>query len=150
MPYLIDGNNLMPVVGARTRKDLLETVAGFALAKRVKVAVVFDGAAEDFFPDGSSFKGVKIFYSRFGSDADARIKNLVEGSKERRTLIVVTSDNALANYCRRCGAQVVRAPDFRRRLAEAQSSEIEKERLNGVKSDELGEWMRYFGVDETD
>lgn len=140
----------MPIVGARARKDLLETVARFAQIKRVKVSVVFDGAAEDFFPDGASYKGVKIFYSHFGSDADARIKNLVENSKERRALIVVTSDNALANFCRLRGAQVVRAPDFRRRLEDARGAEIEKTRLNGVKSEELADWMRYFGVDETD
>ena len=150
MPYLIDGNNLMPVVGAQTRKDLLETVARFALAKKVKVSVVFDGAEEDFFPDGSSFKGVKIFYSRFGSDADTRIKNFVESSKERRTLIVVTSDRALGDYCRRVAAKVVRAQDFRHKLEEARQIGIEKTRLDGVKSEELADWMRYFGVDESD
>lgn len=140
----------MPVVGARTRRDLLETVARFAAAKRVKISVVFDGAEENFFPDGASYKGVKIFYSRFGSDADARIKNLVENSKEKRTLIVVTSDRALGDYCRRVAAQVVRAQDFRLKLEEAHADDLERTRADGVKSEDLADWMRYFGVDETD
>lgn len=140
----------MPVVGARTRRDLLETVARFAAAKRVKISVVFDGAEENFFPDGASYKGVKIFYSRFGSDADARIKNLVENSKEKRTLIVVTSDRALGDYCRRVAAQVVRAQDFRLKLEEARADDLERTRADGVKSEDLADWMRYFGVDETD
>jgi predicted RNA-binding protein with PIN domain len=150
MPYVIDGNNLMPLLGTSERKKLLEAAARFAHAKKVKITVVFDGAEENFFPDGSSYKGVKIFYARPNSDADARIKNLVENSKERRTLIVVTDDRALADYCRRCGAKVVTAKEFRLRLDEIQTRETNRIRHEGVKPDELAEWMRYFGVDESD
>ena len=150
MPYLIDGNNLMPLAGAATRKELLEKISRFARRKKAKISVVFDGAEEDFFPDGSSFKGVKIFYARRNSDADTRIKNLVESSKERRTLIVVTSDRALGDYCRRCAAPVIRSQDFLHKLVEAERQELEKTRLEGVKSEEIAAWMRYFGVDEND
>lgn len=140
----------MPVLGVVKRKDLLEEAARFAQTKKVKLTVVFDGAEEDFFPDGARFKGVTIFYARPNSDADTRIKNLVENSRDRRTLIVVTSDRALADYCRRLGARVVSTKDFRQKIIEAREINLEIARLNGVKSDELAEWMRYFGVDETD
>jgi Predicted RNA-binding protein containing a PIN domain len=150
MPYLIDGNNLMPLLGTRERKKLLEEVAQFAQTKGIKAMVVFDGAEEDFFPDGSSYKKVKIFYARPNSDADTRIKNLVENSRERRTLFVVTNDRSLSDYCRRCGARVVTARDFSQQIFEAKKLNIEKSRFEGVKADELTEWMRYFGIDETD
>jgi predicted RNA-binding protein with PIN domain len=140
----------MPLLGTTERKKLLEAAARFAQAKKVKITVVFDGAEENFFPDGSSYKGVKIFYARPQSDADARIKNLVENSRERRTLIVVTSDRALSDYCRRCGAKTVSAKEFRERIAELQDDNAEKIRDAGVKPNELAEWMRYFGVDESD
>lgn len=100
MSYLIDGNNLMPHIGAKTRKDLLEKVSQFARAGRAKISVVFDGAEEQSFPDGARFKGVNVFYSQGFADADARIKKFVEFAKQGRTLIAVTSDNALANFCR--------------------------------------------------
>src|ERR671921_606552 len=122
MSYLVDGNNVMAQrvgwhrdkPGARRR--LLTELAGFARESGATVEAVFDGAPDEFFPDGSYFMGVRVFYAARGSDADSRIKDLVEASRERRTLKVVTSDRALADYVRRCGAQVVRSGDFRRRL----------------------------------
>ena len=150
MPYLIDGNNLMPHVRATTRKDLLEKVSQFAQAGRVKVSVVFDGAEEQSFPDGSRFKGVNVFYSQGFADADARIKKFVEAAKEKRALIVVTSDNALANFCRFRGAKVIRSPEFRAKIEAAQINRIELTRQRGVKSDDIPDWLSYFGIDNSD
>src|SRR5919197_3395301 len=107
MSYLIDGNNVMAQrvgwhrdkPGARRR--LLEELARFARASGVTAEVVFDGAPDEFFPDGSDFMGVRVFYAERGRDADERIKRLVESSRERRTLKVVTLDPALCGYVRR-------------------------------------------------
>lgn len=156
MSYLIDGNNVMAQrvgwhrdkPGARRR--LLEELARLARASGLTIEAVFDGAPDDFFPDGSSFMGVRVFYAERGSNADERIKALVEASRERRTLKVVTSDRALGDYVRRCGVEVIRSGEFRRRLdAEGESVE-ESERSAGVKASEMGEWMYYFGVSPED
>ena len=156
MSYLIDGNNVMgqrvgwhrDKPGARRR--LLSELARFAREAGVTVEAVFDGAPDEFFPDGSYFMGVRVFYAERGADADARIKRLVEGSRERRTLKVVTSDRALADYVRRCGAEVIRSGDFRRRLDAATAAAPEGPERAGVKESELGEWMYYFGADPAD
>ena len=112
------------------------------------VEAVFDGAPDEFFPDGSHFMGVRVFYAERGSDADTRIKRLVEASRERRTLKVVTSDRALADYVRLCGAEVVRSGEFRRRL-DAASAAVDESKAServGVEASEMDEWMKYFGV----
>jgi len=158
MSYLVDGNNVMGQrVGwhrdkAGARRRLLGELSRFARAAGVTVEAVFDGAPDEFFPDGSYFMGVRVFYAERGSDADARIKELVEASRERRTLKVVTSDRALADYVRRCGAQVVRSGEFRRRLdaAAAAPEAPEGDRRAGVKESELDEWMYYFGASPED
>src|SRR5215208_4935515 len=158
MSYLVDGNNVMAQrvgwhrdkPGARRR--LLVELARFAREAGVTVEAVFDGAPDEFFPDGSYFMGVRVFYAERGRDADARIKALVERSRERRTLKVVTSDRALADYVRRCGAQVVRSGEFRRRL-DASAADAETPRRDprgGVQESEWGEWMYYFGADPED
>jgi predicted RNA-binding protein with PIN domain len=153
MSYLVDGNNVMGQrVGwhrdkAGARRRLLGELARLARAARVTVEVVFDGAPDDFFPDGSSFMGVRVFYAARGSDADTRIKQLVESSRERRTLKVVTSDRQLADYVRRCGAQVVRSGEFRRWLDATPEGEGGDTAARGrVEESELAEWMYYFGV----
>ena len=158
MSYLVDGNNVMAQrvgwhrdkPGARRR--LLGELSRFAREAGVTVEAVFDGAPDEFFPDGSYFMGVRVFYAERGSDADARIKGLVEASRERRTLKVVTSDRALADYVRRCGARVVRSGEFRERLdaAAAAAEKSERDPREGVRESELGEWMYYFGASPED
>ncbi|HVF86115.1 MAG TPA: NYN domain-containing protein [Pyrinomonadaceae bacterium] len=161
MAYLVDGNNVMGQrVGwhrdkAGARRRLLDEVAGFVRGARVTVSVVFDGAPDDHFPDGSRYRGVQVFYAARNSNADERIKRMVDASRERRTLIVVTSDRALADYVRQCGARVIRAGDFRRRLDDAQSESKADaaHRSDGgkkVPAENLDHWMRYFGVESED
>lgn len=158
MSYLVDGNNVMAQrVGwhkdkTSARRNLMDELAQFSQLKHIKVSVVFDGAPEDFFDDGSTYKGVKIFYARQNSNADERIKQIVESSKERKTMIVVTSDRALADYCHRCGTKVIRSGEFRQMMEEERlkNEESKIKSTEVVKEEELDEWMRYFGVDESD
>jgi len=156
MSYLIDGNNVMGQrVGwhkdrVRARRELLDELARFALTKRVRIAVAFDGAPDEHFADGSSYRGVRVHYAARGSDADERIKTLVEDSRERRTLLVVTSDRALGEYVHRCGAQVIRAGEFRRRMEEACADDTTQNTDAPPIEESPEHWMRYFGVAEDD
>lgn len=152
MSYLIDGNNVMAQrVGWHkdkpgARRGLLDELARFIALKRVSVAVVFDGAPDKFFPDGASYKGVRLHYAARGSNADERIKTIVETARERRTLKVVTSDRALAEYVRRCGAQVVRSGEFRQQMTQAEADRADPPAKQEIHADEA-HWLRYFGVD---
>ena len=154
MPYLVDGNNVMGQrVGWHRDKDaarrrLLDDLARFVRVARARVLAVFDGAPDEHFPDGSSYRGVGVFYAARGSNADERIKQMVDASRERRTLTVVTSDRALGEYVRRSGVKVVRSGDFRRRLDAAANPPVDaaadvNQNIPGVGVDQ---WMRYFGV----
>ncbi|MCA1557062.1 MAG: NYN domain-containing protein [Acidobacteria bacterium] len=71
--------------------------------------------------------------------------------RERRTLIVITSDRALAEYVRRCGARVLRSGEFRQRLDEAikeKTAPPAAEESDTIADGELKNWLRYFGVEE--
>lgn len=74
---------------------------------------------------------------------------MVERARERSTLIVVTSDRALADYVRRCGAQVIRSAEFRKKMAALAAAAAESpdgEADEPSSQGELKQWMRYFGV----
>jgi predicted RNA-binding protein with PIN domain len=156
MPYLVDGNNVMAQrVGwhrdkPKARRGLMDELARFAQGRRVRVSVVFDGAPEQHFGDGASYRGVRVFYAERGSNADERIKQMVENARERRTLIVVTSDRQLAEYVRRCGAQVVRSGEFRKKMEAAIIEGAQPESDEVPAGGKLDEWMRYFGVGPED
>jgi predicted RNA-binding protein with PIN domain len=157
MSYLVDGNNVMgQSVGwhrdkPRARRTLMDELANFAARKRASVAVVFDGAPEPHFPEGSSYRGIKLHYAERGSDADTRIKALVEAARERKTLRVVTSDRALSDYVRRCGVQVIRSGEFRKLMEDVSSEDAaSREAKREPQAGDTGHWLRYFGVDAED
>jgi predicted RNA-binding protein with PIN domain len=152
--YLIDGNN---VIGGRvgwhrdkpgSRRRLLQDLARLAQTQKLRLSVVFDGAPDPEFPDGSSYRGVRIFYSRLGSDADARIIEMVEAERNKKNLLVVTSDGKLASRIRATGVRVVRSGEFRRMLDEIAPAAPDQE--PDIKDDDINEWLRYFGVEESD
>src|SRR5215469_6418283 len=122
MPYIVDGNNVMGQTPGwhrdkpRARIDLLKRVAAFARLRGARVMIVFDGAPDDEFPEGSAFKGVKVLYARRGSNADDRIVELVEASQDPRGITIVTSDRQLGTRVRQRGAIVLRSGAFRKQL----------------------------------
>jgi predicted RNA-binding protein with PIN domain len=155
--YVIDGNN---VIGGRvgwhrdkpgSRRLLLHDLARLARAKKLRLNVVFDGAPDPQFPDGSSYRGVRIFYARLGSDADSRIVEMVEDERNKKSLVVVTSDRKLTSRVRASGARVMRSGEFRRMLDEIAENATDQEAdTPKIKDDEMSEWLRYFGVEESD
>lgn len=132
---------------SKARRRLMDELAQFAQERRVRVTVVFDGAPEQHFGDGASYRGVRVFYAERGSNADERIKQMVEAARDRRTLIVITSDRQLTDYVRRCGAKVVRSGEFRKKMDEAAAADSAHRDTNEpTVNGHLDEWMRYFGV----
>src|ERR1044072_91332 len=102
MAYIVDGHNVMgQTVGwhrdkSKARRTLLDQLAEFARLKKVRLTVVLDGRSDRDLPEASGFRGVKVLFADQGSDADTRIKRLVEASPDKRGLTVVTSDRQLA------------------------------------------------------
>ena len=152
--YLIDGNNVMGQrVGwhrdkSAARRQLLRELAQFVQWKKARVTVVFDGMPEINIADGASYRSVKVFYSGADADADSLIIASVEATRNRQSLTVVTSDGQLTHRVRACGVRVIRAGVFRRLLEKAMR--VGDEYQPQIRADELSDWMRYFGVDETD
>ena len=149
--YLVDGNN---VIGQRVgwhrdkegaRRRLIEELAVFARIRKVRVGVVFDGAPDPRFPEGSSYRSVRIFYAPPSGNADDRIIEMAENERSRKNMTVVTSDGQLAARVRVCGVRVIRSGEFRRMIDSLIESDPDPVKP-GVDGEEMTEWMRYFGV----
>ncbi len=150
MPYVVDGNNVMAqsvgwhrdMAGARRR--LIPDLVHFVAVHRVKLKVVFDGAPDEQFPDGSKYKGVQVLYARRGSDADSRIKELVATASYKRDLIVVSSDRELGSFVRSRGAHVIPSGRFRSLIEESCKLASSKERPGQAGRIDVEEWLEYF------
>ena len=156
MPYLIDGNNVMALtVGwhrdkSAARRNLIHDLAAFVAVHRSKLKVVFDGPPDEEFPDGCKFKSVHILYARYGSDADSRIRELVDKSSHKRNLILVTSDRALVSHARGRVQKVIPAGTFRASLDDA----LQALRNTGKSGQEaridVEEWLDFFDKSRKD
>ena len=156
MPHIVDGNNVMGQTPGwhrdkpRARLELLKRLAAFARLRGARITVVFDGAPDLEFPEGSAFKGIKILYARKGSSADDRIVELVESSKDPRGITVVTSDRDLGFRVRPRGASVLRSGEFRKQMDAALASRERPTQVVEPGRQDLEGWLRYFGADPDD
>ena len=152
MAYIVDGNNVMGQTPgwhrdkADARRRLLERVAAFNRVKKTRITVVFDGAPDRAFPEGSAFLGVRVLYAEPGSDADSRICRLVDASADRSGLTIVTSDRGLAFLVRSSGAVVLRSGEFRKLMEDVESRVSSIGDGERTEVEDLNEWFRYFGA----
>ncbi len=149
MPYLVDGNNVMAHIPGwyrdygKARKRLIFDLVGFVAIHRTKLTVVFDGGSDSDFPDNMLFKGVRIRYARYGSDADERIKELLSGASFKRDIVVVTSDSALRIFASKKGTRVIPSGAFYSRLTSRQSDYDSKPDPDNEKVD-VEDWEKFF------
>ena len=154
MPYLIDGNNVMARTRgwhrnrAGARKRLIHELAGFVAAHRVRVQVVFDGFPDEEFPEGTTYRSVKVLYAGHGSDADTRIKDMIRRSSYKRDMVVVSSDREVMSFADRQGTRVMPSGRFRRMLDEAKAAGGSKAQVGVEEPVNIDEWLEYFGRSE--
>jgi uncharacterized protein len=120
MPLLIDGYNLLSVVGIlgrgvgpgsleRARLALLNFLAESLDAKEIaKTIVVFDSREAPWgLPRESLHRGLSVRYASKYPDADCLIEELIQKESAPRQLTVVSSDHRLQRAARRRRARAV-------------------------------------------
>ena len=147
--YIIDGNNLIGKIKSlnklhrKNKKQSAEKLA-FIIGrnfskKKVSISLHFDGVQSDII----RVPGLKINYSGTVS-ADEKIKSEIGKSKNPKNIILVTSDNNLAEFGRVCSCQVIKSEVFSKQLISADSSDEEKNRIEELDNPE--EFKKLFGV----
>lgn len=152
--YLIDGHNLIPVLGGNLRalddeEHLLRLLQDFVRLSRHRVEVFFDGA-----PPGHAatrtFGTVRAHFVSARTTADAAIAARLHNLRERaRQVTVVSSDRQVISEARTAGATPITSDDFARLLRRTLSSPPPSSRTHlrdpqALSSEEIDEWLRLF------
>ncbi len=76
---------------------------------------------------------------------------MVEAERNRKNLIVVTSDTTLAARVRANGVRVMRSGEFRQMLDKTLDEAVDAapDEEPNIKDDEIDKWLRYFGIEES-
>jgi predicted RNA-binding protein with PIN domain len=141
MAYLIDGNNLLGALFPGFHRDpenklkLIRRLIAFQRTRRVRVILVFDGAAVPD-PAGMVLPGERfdIIYPPAGETADAVLHGILESRRDLRHMVVVSSDREVRAFAGRHGAKVSSSRAFvielgralRERRAEREMEKAEK------------------------
>jgi len=118
---VVDGYNVTktgyPDLTLSAQRDrLAAALAALAARTGVEVTVVFDGAAVVGVPVAAP-RGVRVLFSDPGVLADDVIRAIAAAEPQGRPVVVVTSDRAVADAVRRCGAHPVPAAVLLARLS---------------------------------
>ena len=86
--YLFDGHNLLHAGPFADMRELVDALASFVAEKGAQGIVVFDGAGDDV-----TRGPLRV---RHAPDADTLLEKLAAAERERREVILVTSDSTVA------------------------------------------------------
>lgn len=124
MSYLVDGSNFLGRAGRSVRDpaekmDLARRLSLFQRQTRARVTLVFDGPPDPALetpPPAPGQRTLSILFPPEGRPADDLIGEILEGRRENRDVVLVTSDRELSALGRRRGARVSTCADFAREL----------------------------------
>jgi len=98
------------------RDELIEQLAVYKKKRPHRITVVFDGAGAPLFSQPQErIGGIDIKFSGPGESADALIKKIAAG--ERQKALVVSSDRDVVDFARARGAAVIGARDFEQKIS---------------------------------
>jgi predicted RNA-binding protein with PIN domain len=87
--YLFDGFNLLHASSFEDARELVDALAGFVAMKGARGVVVFDGVGDDV------ERGPLAV--RFAAHADTLLERLAAEHRDRRRVILVTSDSTVGS-----------------------------------------------------
>ncbi len=147
--YIIDGNNLIgkiPHIWNLQKKDkqasrvkLVSLLQLYFSKKNVNVSLHFDGFAADAIPSGK----LKIKYSN-KKNADIKIKEEIDLSRNPKVLAIVSSDHNIQDYSRVNSCTVIKSEDFAKQLSQKKDTAAEEEINKSISNDEM---KKLFGVE---
>jgi predicted RNA-binding protein with PIN domain len=148
MPLLIDGHNLVGEMADLSLDDpddeleLTRRIRRYCWREDRRATVVFDAGLPGGQSHSLSSPEVEVVFASAGGSADAIILQRVRRERDRRGLLVVSSDRTVQQAVRELGAQVIPAEDFVIQLGSLEGDE-EQEKLEPPGSVE--EWLQAFG-----
>jgi predicted RNA-binding protein with PIN domain len=152
MHYIIDGNNIIGKIKSlyqiqkkdkqQSRERLAFIIGRYFTGRKVTVSLHFDG----FENESIKVPGIKIIYS-CSITADERVRREIERSNNPKTIILVTSDNNLAEFARVCSCRVISSEEFAGKLLSVNLPDQEQLKIDAINSNE--EFKKLFGVNSS-
>ena len=151
--YIIDGYNLLHAIPTlkkllshdafQAREQLVQFVSRLTFRRKFRCTIVFDGAQPSSPHPSSTRSPVHIVFSHPNS-ADIKIRSMIEASKNRTQLVVISSDHEILKFAKVCSCATFTSRSFSNLLFEDEDRGEQKDQTTLSKS-QVEEWMKIFG-----
>jgi len=139
--YIVDGNNVIHKVKSLSqlvRKDkqsprekLIYMIENYFQGRKAKITIHYDGFER--LPIRTSF--IRVIYSD-KKTADEKIKHQIEAEENRNNLTVITSDDNIKSFARKCGCEVISSENFIKQLQSRGKVDEEAARISSMSNNE--------------
>ena len=85
----------------------------------------------------------KIIYSESKS-ADEKIKDQISSSKNRRDLVIISSDNNIRDFAKVCGCSIITSEEFYKSIDSKNENSDEEKRIKEMNN--IDEFKKLFDV----
>jgi ribosomal protection tetracycline resistance protein len=153
--YIIDGYNLLHAIPQlkRTlgkdpegaREQLIHLVARQTTRRKFRCTIIFDGVRPDHPHAPAPHSPLHIVFSSPQS-ADGYIRSMIEKSKQRTNLVVISSDHEILNHARACMCTTHTSKYFSVQLTQDDTAGEEKEQT-ALSKTEVETWLKIFSRD---
>ncbi len=151
--FILDGYNAIHAIPAlkktlahdahSARELFIHAVARLTHHRKFRCTIVFDGSAPADATKQSPHAPVHVLYS-FPQTADSKIKQMIEQSKIRSLLVIISSDREILNFARVCSCQTYTSKHFANLLSQSDDSAAEKTDTQ-LSPSQVNEWLKIFG-----
>jgi len=151
--FIIDGYNVIHAIPSlkktlahdamSARELLIHSVAQLTHQKKFRCTIVFDGVAPSDSAKQSPHAPVHVIYSS-PLNADAKIKQMIEQSKNRSLLVIVSSDREILSFAKVCSCETHTSKHFANILFSTNKTVAEKSDTP-LSQAQINEWLKIFG-----
>jgi len=151
--YIVDGYNVIHAIpslkkllahdGFQAREQLAFLVSRLTFRKKFRCTIVFDGAKPHEHHPPQSHSPLHIVFSSPLS-ADAKIKSMIEASKNRSLLVIISSDREILGYAKVCSCSTYTSKYFSNLLFDEPDKGEEKD-STALSKVQVDEWLKIFG-----
>ena len=151
--YIVDGYNVIHSIptlkkllahdGFQAREQLVFLVSRLTFRKKFRCTIVFDGTKPHEPHPPQSHSPLHIIFSSPLS-ADAKIKSMIETSKNRSPLVIISSDREILDYAKVCSCNTYTSKYFSNLLFDEPDKGEEKD-STALSKGQIDEWLKIFG-----
>lgn len=155
--YIIDGYNFIHKIPKfrqaieqsleHARAMIISFLRSYQSRRMVKITLVFDGDNVGYVePPSRSIDKFKIVFSMSPEKADPLIQRLIKKQKNKKSVVLISADQELINFCQSQGASTMSPESFYEQISSYDlPDQLNQKYAQSLTPEEVSEWLKIFG-----